>query len=473
MLFNSFSFLIFFPVVTVAYFATPHRFRWALLLVASCVFYMALLPYYILVLAAVICIDYAAGILIERSTGARRTAWLIMSIVTTCAVLIVFKYFNFFSINIAELVSFLHWNYDPVLLKWALPIGLSFHTFQSLSYVIEVYKGNQKAEKHFGIYALYVMFFPQLVAGPIERPQNLLHQFRERHYLEYVRITAGLQRMLWGFFKKVVIADNLALYVGQVYADPTMYSGPAIAAATLFFAVQIYCDFSGYSDIALGSAQVLGFKLMENFKNPYFALSIPEFWSRWHISLSTWFRDYVYIPLGGNRVSARRWTFNILCVFILSGIWHGANWTYIVWGLLHGVYTVAYRYSKNISARFLGNGSIATFFKWSITFILVLVTWVFFRARSVTEAWYMIKKAFVWHDLSSVFAPAASPIYFWCLVAVIAFLAVAEAIDYRRGLLQTLRAQKTWIRWSVYIVLIIAIMNLGVTREIPFIYFQF
>jgi D-alanyl-lipoteichoic acid acyltransferase DltB (MBOAT superfamily) len=214
-----------------------------------------------------------------------------MSIIATCLVLAIFKYFNFLEMNVQALAAFLHWNYDYTFLNIILPIGLSFHTFQSLSYVIEVYRGNQKVERNFGIYSLYVMFYPQLVAGPIERPQNLLHQFYEKHDVDYRRITEGLQRMLWGFFKKIVIADNLAFYVGLVYSNPEGYSGLTLLAATFFFAFQIYCDFSGYSDIAIGAAKVMGFNLMENFKTPYFARSIKEFWSRWHISLSTWFRD--------------------------------------------------------------------------------------------------------------------------------------------------------------------------------------
>ena len=223
-----------------------------------------------------------------------------------------------------------------------LPIGLSFHTFQSLSYVIEVYRGQQRAERHFGIYALYVMFFPQLVAGPIERPQNLLHQFYERHEVDYVSVRDGLRQMLWGLFKKVVVADRLAIYVNTIFGNIEHHTGPTIALATVFFAFQIYCDFSGYSDIAIGAARVLGFNLMTNFHKPYFSQSIGEFWRRWHISLSTWFKDYVYVPLGGNRVRAARAGCSISWLtFTVSGLWHGAAWTYIIWGALNGVYLVA------------------------------------------------------------------------------------------------------------------------------------
>src|SRR3989344_5166299 len=340
MLFNSLQFLIFFPVVTVLYFLITQRYRWVLLLAASVVFYMAFIPIYVLILIITIIIDYCAGIWIEQSTGRNRKVFLVISIVSTCLVLFIFKYFNFFNANLSALAQFLHWNYPIPILNIILPIGLSFHTFQSLSYVIEVYRGKQKAEYNFGIYALYVMFYPQLVAGPIERPQNLLHQFYEKHDFNYRRVTDGLKLMLWGLFKKIVIADRLAVFVNQVYNNPTGFEGISLITATVFFAFQIYCDFSGYSDIGIGAAQVMSFKLMDNFKRPYFSKSISEFWKRWHISLSTWFRDYFYFSIGGNRVSIPRWYFNLFATFLLSGFWHGANWTFIFWGALHGFYLI-------------------------------------------------------------------------------------------------------------------------------------
>lgn len=266
---------------------------------------MAFIPVYILILFVTICIDYFAGIFIEISSGKMKKYFLFFSIISTCLVLFIFKYFNFFNSNFSSLANFLHLKYPVRIIEIILPIGLSFHTFQSLSYVIEVYRGHQKAERHFGLYSLYVMFYPQLVAGPIERPQNLLHQFREIHSFDYQRITDGLKLMAWGLFKKVVIADRLALLVNQVYGNIQGYSGLSLIVATVFFAFQIYCDFSGYSDIAIGTAQVMGFKLMDNFNRPYFSKSISEFWKRWHISLSSWFRDYIYISLGGRKVS--RW----------------------------------------------------------------------------------------------------------------------------------------------------------------------
>jgi D-alanyl-lipoteichoic acid acyltransferase DltB (MBOAT superfamily) len=315
MLFNSIEFLVFFPIVTIGYFLLPHKFRWLWLLVASCYFYMAFVPIYMVILGFTIIVDYYAGIFIEQSEGSRRKWFLVMSLIANIGVLAVFKYYNFINENITWLFKGFALQNPIPYLEILLPIGLSFHTFQAMSYTIEVYRGNQKAERHFGIYSLYVMFYPQLVAGPIERPQNVLHQFHEEHYFDYKNVTNGLKLMAWGMFKKVVIADRLAAMVGQVYDHPQGYTGLPLIIATCLFSIQIFCDFSGYSDIALGSAQVMGFELMKNFDRPYFSKTISEFWRRWHISLSTWFRDYLYISLGGNRVSKWRREVNLFIVF--------------------------------------------------------------------------------------------------------------------------------------------------------------
>ena len=291
MLFNSLEFLLFFPIVTILYFVLPYRFRWVLLLTASCYFYMVFKPIYILILGFTIVIDYFAGIYIEQSEGKKRKLYLTLSLIANIGVLAIFKYFNFLNLNFTWLLEGLDLKNPIPFLQILLPIGLSFHTFQAMSYTIEVYRGNQKAEHHFGIYALYVMFYPQLVAGPIERPQNVIHQFYERHDFDYQRVTDGLKLMAWGMFKKVVIADRLSVMVEMVYKYPYNYHGIPLIVSTIFFSIQIFCDFSGYSDIALGSAQVMGFKLMKNFDRPYFSKTISEFWRRWHISLSSWFRD--------------------------------------------------------------------------------------------------------------------------------------------------------------------------------------
>src|SRR5205085_2655138 len=351
MLFNSLSFLVFFPVTTLLYFLLPQRARWPFLLGCSALFYAAFVPAYLVILLFMVLIDYAAGILIERATGGRRRGYLVFSLLANIGLLGVFKYFNFLNDNLHALARFLDWNYPVQNLRIVLPIGLSFHTFQSMAYTIEVYRGRQRAERHPGIYALYVMFWPQLVAGPIERPQNLLPQFRQRHTFEADRVFDGLRQMLWGLFKKVVVADRLAALVDSVYAEPRAFGGAWLICATFAFSFQIYCDFSGYSDIAIGAARVLGYRLMTNFDRPYASASVAEFWRRWHISLSTWFRDYLYVPLGGSRVPLARWCLNIAVVFLVSGLWHGASWTFVIWGALHGLYLIGSRITQRARDR--------------------------------------------------------------------------------------------------------------------------
>ncbi|MBI2731361.1 MAG: MBOAT family protein [Sphingobacteriales bacterium] len=295
MLFNSLEFAIFFPVVTLLYFLVPYKLRWLHLLIASCIFYAAFIPSYLLILLLLILIDFFSGILIEKST-IHKKKWLILSIAANIGLLCVFKYYDFFiaNINAGTGTNFL-------LLNWALPIGLSFHTFQSMSYTIEVYRGKQNAIRHFGYYALYVMFYPQLVAGPIERPYHLFPQFFTVQKFSTEKLYEGLRLMAWGFFKKLVIADRIGEYVDVVFKNPADVNAGNIWLAVFYFSIQIYADFSGYSDIAIGAARCMGIDLMINFNRPYFSLNIREFWTRWHISLSTWFRDYLYIPMGGNR----------------------------------------------------------------------------------------------------------------------------------------------------------------------------
>jgi D-alanyl-lipoteichoic acid acyltransferase DltB (MBOAT superfamily) len=345
---------------------------------------MFFIPVYILILIFTIIVDYYAGIMIEQAPKNRKKLFLIFSLIANIGVLAVFKYFNFFAENINYVTNVKFIPYLNII----LPIGLSFHTFQAMSYTIEVYRGNQKAERHFGIYALYVMFYPQLVAGPIERPQNLLPQFHFEHKFSQDTFFDGFRLMLWGFFKKVVIADRLSMYVNAVFDNPNDYSNYLnCALATFFFAIQIYCDFSGYSDIAIGAARTMGFKLMTNFNRPYFSTNIREFWSRWHISLSSWFRDYVYISLGGNRVSKKRIYFNTAVVFLLSGLWHGANWTFIIWGAMHTVYIMIHMLKRDlIKKNDPFDTPVGTFFSYIITFLAVCLAWIFFRANSVHDA---------------------------------------------------------------------------------------
>jgi D-alanyl-lipoteichoic acid acyltransferase DltB (MBOAT superfamily) len=489
MLFNSWQFLVFFPLVTGLYFALPHRFRWALLLMASCLFYMAFIPAYILILAFTIMVDYAAGRLIAKAEGPRRFRLLWVSIAANLGILAFFKYFNFFNDNLRGLAELLHWNYPVEALAIILPIGLSFHIFQSLSYTIEVYRGNQAPERHFGIYALYVMFYPQLVAGPIERPQNLLPQFHAEKRFNEADVSEGLQRMLRGLFKKVVIADRLALLVNPVFANPTEHTGLTLIAATVCFAVQIYCDFSGYSDIAIGAARVMGFRLMENFNRPYLATSIRDFWGRWHISLSTWFKDYLYIPLGGNRVVRWRWCLNLLIVFLVSGLWHGANWTFIVWGALHGAYQVAEiltgawrRAIARATAFDRAPGWLQTGLRTAVTFSLVAFAWIFFRAASLGDAWYIAS-----HLFAGLGAQLAGPEAVGAALgalggshadrvlafALIAGLLAVQVVQHHPGLRARFASPPRPLRWAVYQAAVLGLVLFGVYDSQAFIYFQF
>ncbi|HEV2705048.1 MAG TPA: MBOAT family O-acyltransferase [Pyrinomonadaceae bacterium] len=493
MLFNSLHFLIFFPVVTALYFLLPHRFRWMMLLAASCYFYMVFRPVYILILFFTILVDYVAGILIENSEGRRRRFYLIASIGANVGVLAVFKYYNFLNESLRGLLDMAGLALPvPPLLSILLPVGLSFHTFQSLSYTIEVYRGHTPAERHAGIFALYVMFYPQLVAGPIERPQNLLWQFREEHRFEYERVVAGLQLMLWGMFKKVVIADRLAPFVNLVYDDPRSYTGISLIVATVFFAFQIYCDFSGYSDIALGSAQVMGFKLMRNFNRPYFSKSISEFWKRWHISLSTWFRDYLYISLGGNRRTPPRVYFNLFFTFLVSGLWHGANWTYVVWGALNGFYLIAEIQAQRLTGGNMLRRLTGTVWEWpvravqvGVTFALVCFAWIFFRANSLADAFYIVTHLF--DGFSTLPTDVRSLAFlkmnvlmrrdkwdFIIAVWAVALLLVVHFAQRRRGGRETLARQPAAVRWGLYYATVIAILFFGAFNESQqFIYFQF
>jgi D-alanyl-lipoteichoic acid acyltransferase DltB (MBOAT superfamily) len=354
---------------------------------------MAFVPIYILILGGTIVVDYFAGIYLEKIEGKGKKVFLILSLIANIGILCVFKYYNFINENIGYLFRFFVQQNPIPYLNIILPIGLSFHTFQAMSYTIEVYRGNQKAEKNFGIYALYVMFYPQLVAGPIERPQNMLHQFHEKHQFNWTLFKAGLMQMAWGMFKKVAIADRIAMAIDPVFDNPWSQSGTTLLVSAIFYSFQIYCDFSGYSDIGIGAAKTMGFDLMRNFDSPYLSTKISEFWKRWHISLSTWFKDYLYIPLGGNRVKKAKVYSNLFIVFLISGIWHGANWTFAIWGALHGSFLVI----ENIfSSKFkYKNSSIwMKSAQMLFVFILVSIAWVFFRSPTVKQAYFVLVKIF-------------------------------------------------------------------------------
>ena len=437
---------------------------------------MAFVPIYILILGFTIVIDYFAGIYIENAKGRRRRLFLICSLVANIGVLAVFKYYNFINTNLSFLMHGFGMKNPIPYLSILLPIGLSFHTFQAMSYTIEVYRGHQKAERHFGIYSLYVMFYPQLVAGPIERPQNLLHQFREKYNFDYQRISEGLKLMLFGFFKKLVIADRLAIYVNSVYNHAGQHTGNTLILATIFFAFQIYCDFSAYSDIAIGAARVMGFKLMTNFNRPYFARDISEFWKRWHISLSTWFKDYLYISLGGNKVSVPRWYFNLFIVFLISGLWHGANWTYIIWGALNGFYLVFAIVSKkwrNMFNKLIGIEKLPVLnhiCQVLITFVLSCLAWVFFRANNVSDAFNIIRKMATFKG--AVFFENPSILIYSVLGITLLFIIEFKAEFFKNRF--SLFNNGNWLVRNVsYAAMVLLIILIGVFDGGQFIYFQF
>jgi len=395
MSFVDIRFLIFFPIVVVLHFLMPERFRWVWLLLASYVFYMAWRPEYALLLAAITIIDFTAGIvMMKRDEPRRRKAALIVSLVANLGILFFFKYFNFFFASIGAGLTAIGTHASLPVLDIILPIGISFHIFQSVSYTIDVYKKKAQPVTHLGKFALYVSFFPQLVAGPIERPNGLLVQFFEKRHFDSTRAREGAALMLVGYFKKLVIADNIAPLVNAVYAHPHAYPGPSLIIATILFAYQLYCDFSGYTDIARGSAKILGYDLAENFTQPYASATVAEFWRKWHISLSSWLRDYLYTPLALSckRHSALHTYASLVLTFVLIGLWHGANWTYVVMGALHGVYLV----TGSITARWPSRKalSLPRPLKVITVFLLVSFTWIFFRASSMTDAVYIATHLF-------------------------------------------------------------------------------
>ncbi len=399
MLFNSSSFLVFFPIIVLFYYIIPNKIKNYWLLLASFFFYMCWNVKYIVLLLCSIITTYSCALLIERSQ--RKKNWLFLCLAINLGILFVFKYFNLFSDSVVWAVGkLIRIQVTPITHSLLLPVGISFYTFQALSYSIDVYRGDIKPERNLIKYALFVSFFPQLVAGPIERSKNLLIQFDQVHDFDTERVKHGLELMVWGYFEKLVIADRVAIFVNNVYNHYEGYGFFEIALATVGFAIQIYCDFDGYSRIAIGAAQVLGFKLCDNFHQPYYAVSIKDFWRRWHISLSSWFKDYLYIPLGGNRCGKVRKHLNILITFMVSGLWHGASWNYVAWGMIHGVYQVLEEMIlpirskvENVFGISKNCGSYKLFWG-TCTFIMTAFAWIFFRAGSGKEAVLIIRQLF-------------------------------------------------------------------------------
>jgi len=475
MLFNSVEFLLFLPVVILFYYALPFRFRWVFLLGASYYFYMCWHPVYVCLLLSSTLVDYAAAIAIFRSSSAtRKKILLAISLCFNLGLLVTFKYLGFLGDTLKHLFEPLNLLQSLPEFRFLLPIGISFYTFQTIGYTIDVYRGARQPERHFGYFALFVSFFPQLVAGPIERSSSLLPQFRRQAYFDSQGVISGLRLILWGFFKKVVIADRLAYFVNLCFNSPQFSYGFANVVAVYFFAFQIYCDFSGYTDIARGSARLMGINLMANFNRPYAAKSIPEFWKRWHISLSSWFRDFLYIPLGGSRVNWVRWYFNIFTVFILSGLWHGASWNFAAWGLLHGIFYM-YAKRKREFKEPLPSTTTKHAFKEMlnilVTFHMVLIAWVFFRAESLPKAFLIFQNMF-FINYAQVHAYMAGREFRYSLTALFILIGV-EFMHSRRSIVSRLYDCPLVLRWSVYFALLWGIIIFGYYEEVPFIYFAF
>lgn len=487
MLFNSLTFGIFIIIVFILYYLVPHKYRWAFLLLASYVFYMNLhIGYGILLLATTI-LTYVLALKLEKSDSPKQK-WhcLLSGILPLVLVLLFYKLGSPVINHLNSLIEAGRLSMQPITLKILLPAGISFYFFQSMGYLIDVYKGKIKAEHHFGYYALFVSFFPQLLAGPIGRADSLLPQYKKERPFRYDDVTYGLKLMAWGYFKKLVIADVFAMTVDRLYNNVHSYVGLAFIIVTIMFAIEIYCDFSGYSDIAIGCARLFGIELMTNFKSPYYSFSIKEFWSRWHISLSTWFRDYVYIPLGGNRVKKWRHCLNLMITFLVSGFWHGSSLTYIIWGGLHGLLQIieSFLYPRSKDPipetglkRYLSKRH---WWQLPLTFTLLCFTWIFFRANTLEDAIWIISRLF-WdasrplnYLQTAIVCLELSPVAAIGMTLSVILLGIYDHASLKCDVIAAFSRQKCFIRWPVYVLLLVIIALFapkGVATE--FIYFQF
>lgn len=479
MLFNSFEFALFFPVVFIAYWffgKSDKKKQNIILFIASYIFYGWWDVRFLFLLAFSTALDYFTGIKIAESehTTLRKT-WLWISIGTNLAFLGIFKYYNFFVDSFASLLGLAGIHVDPVLINVILPVGISFYTFHGLSYVIDIYYRRICPERNIIDYSLFVSFFPLLVAGPIERATHLLPQLKKARIFDYSKAIDGLRQILWGLFKKIVIADSCAEYVNQIFSPAAEFSGSTNLLGALLFTVQIYCDFSGYSDIALGTARLLGIELLKNFSFPYFSRDIGEFWRRWHISLSTWFRDYLYIPLGGSKGGMAKKIRNTFIIFLVSGFWHGANWTFIVWGLLNAIYFIPLlllgvnrsNLDTVATGRVLPN--IKELASMLVTFGLTVFAWIFFRAESLSHASGFIGNIF---SSSIISMPQILPQKVLFLILLF-FLMEWMGREYSYGIQFISKVQSAILRRSMYVIIALAILIFGRFAENQFIYFQF
>ncbi len=484
MIFNSIQFLVFFPIVVALYFGMPTKYRWMLLLVASYIFYMAWKAEYAILIFISTFVDYFCGLQMGKvpdEERSKRKKYLYLSLLVNLGMLFTFKYFNFFADSISSLLGQFQIEFNSPVFKLLLPVGISFYTFQTLSYTIDIYYGKLKPTKHFGKFALFVSFFPQLVAGPIERAKDLLPQFDQHFEFNYSRVKSGLLLMTWGFFKKLVIADRASIFSHMIFENPEEYFGLSVILGSVLFTFQVFCDFSGYSDIAIGAALVMGFKLMDNFRRPFFSRSMKEFWTRWHISLSLWLRDYIYIPLGGSKHGPRRQLINLVILFGLCGLWHGASWTFVFWGLTIGTYVVLEAVTTKQRLHYFKNSFWVNYPKLLaicqiiITFSFACFTAYFFRGNSLSDVLLMFKNVFA---ITPNQLPFLSESYYLKnFLLLIFFIGLMESIhlfqEFKGSVREKLAQQHFLIRWAIYAGLIFTILNFGILTQKEFIYFQF
>lgn len=483
MTFNSWEFLIFYPIVAALYFLLPKKMKWPMLLIASYYFYAFYQAELLFLIILTTVVSFFMSHLIERTEKTSlRKLYLSLTLIVCLGVLFFYKYFNFLGASVSSIIELLGKEPPSIMLDLVLPVGISFYTFQTLSYVIDVYRGDIKTEKNIFFYALFVSFFPQLVAGPIERPSNLIPQLKEAHEPRLDNFIRGSKQMMLGFFKKICVADLVASYVNAVYNSADEATSLSVVIATLMFAVQIFCDFSGYTDIATGCARIMGIRLMKNFDHPYSSTTIKEFWSRWHISLSGWFKDYLYIPLGGSRRSPLRNMLNVFIVFLVSGLWHGANWTFVIWGALHGIYRVAGTLTiekRNALIRRVGltpESRSVVCVRRVFTFVLVSFAWVFFRANSIADAFTLLGALFTRHSsLSDVFAFMQLDTVSILLVifSVATMILLDRAVSYSEDDGSDILVKGGSFIYYVFAVMLVWLLLLSKGQSSTFIYFQF
>jgi alginate O-acetyltransferase complex protein AlgI len=476
--FNSLSFLFFFALVFLVYWRVPQKLQWLWLLITSYFFYSSWRPAYAGVIFLTTLITYLASLGMEKIPQ-RKKLILVMAVLADLGILFVFKYLNFFNLSINQVFSSFAIGVQLPVFEWLLPLGISFYTFQTVGYLVDVYRGHLKAEKNLGVMALFVLFFPKLIAGPIERGKHLLTQLRQGHSFEYQRTVSGMKLFAFGLFKKVVVADNLAIIVNRVFEALPEYKGLSLILTMILYSWQIYADFSGYTDMARGVARMLGYDLLENFNTPYLATSIGDFWRRWHMSLSSWLKDYLYIPLGGNRKGLIRTCINYLIVFTVCGIWHGAAWNFIIWGVFHGLFVAGEKVASSLTK---GKFLVPRFISIIYTYTVVCVSWVFFRATTLGDAFYILRNSvvgvknfvlpnYIWATISKLFVTnrLEMAIGLFCLGAIVTL----ELVSAYRPIGKLISNQKPVVRFSLYtavVVLIVLFRNVGVTE---FIYVQF